>query len=407
MNSSKLKVATFLSEFACIAPVATLYFLDLGITLGQVVMAQVFYSLGALIAEIPTGVFADTFGRRLSIIIGHGISLLCVLGFLIVPGAGFLYTINLFQGVAAGFLSGSTEALLFESERSNASGPNEFLPSIASLISYGTLGFVLAAALSTLLVSHFGASAYFWLIVITAAAQTGSFLISFGLREYRVVTSPRNLSKAMYESITTLKSGMGEVYGSYVVFYIAIAAVITNCGEYFLREMFQPLFARVSIPSSYFGLVLCAGAILNFFIVRNSFKVERYSTLPKFLFTLYALISVGYFVLSTSSNHIVLIATAVILFGLFNAEKPLVSEYVNTHLPDSVRATSLSIVSLAAALGTILSRISLSFVLDSSGVVAGFLAQGTLLLLGASVAFLAMLRCNCVRRVIECPIGSI
>jgi MFS family permease len=398
MNSILLKAGSFFSEFACIAPVVTLYLLDLGITLSQVLMAQVFYSLGVVIAEIPTGVFADTFGRRRSIIVGHGISLLCIIGFLIIPGAGFLYALTFLQGVGGGFLSGSAEALLFESGRSTEIDAASYSKSLASLLSYGTLGFVLATAISGIVISLAVSDVYYWLIGITAASQALSFVLSFGLKESVTTSSPQRMYARMRDSFKTLKSGIYAVYCSATATYLALCALLTNCGEYFLREMYQPLFAKASIPSTSFGLVLSIGALLNFFILRNSFKLERYLTLPQMLFALYAIIAGGYFILSYSSSQSLLIAVAIGIFGLLNTEKPIVSEYVNTHISDAIRATALSTVSLAGSLGTIFSRITLSFILDSSGLIAGFIAQGAMLLVGACVVFWAMSQCDCIRR---------
>jgi len=46
--------------------VNTLFLLDAGLGIGEVFAANAFFSMGMVLFEIPTGVVADTLGRRVS-----------------------------------------------------------------------------------------------------------------------------------------------------------------------------------------------------------------------------------------------------------------------------------------------------------------------------------------------------
>ena len=65
-------VLTLLSTFASsfIWGINTLFLLDAGLTITQAFVANAFFTAGQVVFEIPTGVVADTRGRRTSFLLG-------------------------------------------------------------------------------------------------------------------------------------------------------------------------------------------------------------------------------------------------------------------------------------------------------------------------------------------------
>ena len=62
--------------------VNTLFLLDAGLSIGEVFIANALFSVGIVVFEIPTGVVADTLGRRLSFLISAatlGVTTVCYL----------------------------------------------------------------------------------------------------------------------------------------------------------------------------------------------------------------------------------------------------------------------------------------------------------------------------------------
>lgn len=316
---------------------------------------------------------------------------------LVLPGASFLYAINILRGLAGAFLSGSYEAMLYESVHVEKTPVLFYSQTYASVLALATLGFVTAALVCTTMTAQYGAASYQGLIFVTALLQFLSFVIAMTLKdgsnnhEVGAVT-------AVTKPFALLREGLAVVYSNHTVFYLALAALLTVNGEYFLREMYQPLFEGAWIPLASLGVVLAVGSVLNLTFMRYSYILERYFKLPTLLFVLYVATAFGYLVLSISGDRIVLVGTTILLFGVFNIDRPLRSDYVNEHLSNSVRATALSAVSLASSLGTITVRVILSAILNGMGLRAGFMVQGALLLLGAVITLWSMVRCGCIRR---------
>jgi MFS family permease len=65
-------VLTLLSTFASsfIWGINTLFLLDAGLSITQAFWANAFFTLGQVMFEVPTGVVADTLGRRISYLLG-------------------------------------------------------------------------------------------------------------------------------------------------------------------------------------------------------------------------------------------------------------------------------------------------------------------------------------------------
>src|ERR671920_2504777 len=63
--------------------VNTLFLLDAGLSNAEAFAANAFFSLGQVIFEVPTGVVADTRGRRFSFMLGAGTLLVSTLLYLL------------------------------------------------------------------------------------------------------------------------------------------------------------------------------------------------------------------------------------------------------------------------------------------------------------------------------------
>src|SRR6266542_4533750 len=63
--------------------VNTLFLLDAGLDNAEAFAANAFFALGQVIFEVPTGVVADTRGRRFSYLLGAGTLLLSTLLYLV------------------------------------------------------------------------------------------------------------------------------------------------------------------------------------------------------------------------------------------------------------------------------------------------------------------------------------
>lgn len=94
-------------------PIVVLYFS----THYSLQLLGVYFSVQALVSilgEIPTGIFADKFGRKLSITLGYILRSLGVVMVIFGLSPAGIVIAGILRGIGAAFLSGATEALIYE-----------------------------------------------------------------------------------------------------------------------------------------------------------------------------------------------------------------------------------------------------------------------------------------------------
>ena len=109
-------LSTFASSF--IWGVNTLFLLDAGLSITQAFAANAFFTLGQVIFEVPTGVVADTIGRRFSYLLGSATLLVSTALYLVlweVQGPFWAWAaVSMLLGLGFTFFSGATEAWLVD-----------------------------------------------------------------------------------------------------------------------------------------------------------------------------------------------------------------------------------------------------------------------------------------------------
>src|SRR5712691_3916039 len=96
----------------------TLFLLDAGLSNTEAFAANAFFTLGQVLFEVPTGVVADTNGRRFSFLLGAGTLLVSTLLYVVMwqvraPLWGWAVASALL-GLGFTFFSGATEAWLVD-----------------------------------------------------------------------------------------------------------------------------------------------------------------------------------------------------------------------------------------------------------------------------------------------------
>src|SRR5436305_2143751 len=109
-------LSTFASSF--IWGINTLFLLDAGLTIVQAFTANAFFTAGEVLFEIPTGIVADTRGRRTSFLLGTATLFVTTLFYLWLwktHGPFWAWAVvSMLLGLGFTFFSGATEAWLVD-----------------------------------------------------------------------------------------------------------------------------------------------------------------------------------------------------------------------------------------------------------------------------------------------------
>src|SRR5688572_9978151 len=113
-RSYYLIAATYTLSASLIWGVNTLFLLDAGLNIFEVFIANAAFTAGMVIFEVPTGVLADTRGRRLSFLLSVVVLLVSTLGYVgtaaIGGGLALFCLVSVAMGLGFTLYSGAVEA---------------------------------------------------------------------------------------------------------------------------------------------------------------------------------------------------------------------------------------------------------------------------------------------------------
>ena len=380
-------------------PIYTLFLLDHEISMSLIVFAAMFYSLGQFLFEVPTGIFADVFGQRLSLVIGFFIEALGLFLILIFPTPFGLCLSYLLGGIGGAFLSGTEEAILFE----NVAQTKRSYPAVyANYLNSQTIGMVAATIIGGGFFALFGISASMPLIFTTALALVFCALMATRLREPHRASADTKKEGSRY--IRVLFEGFAIIRNDKLLKTIMIVSMLIIPGEYFLYSVYQPIFAESNVSGLWFGLAISVGMLLNVGLTALLGRLEKHLTLERILGLVTLLCGVFYFILSVSQTAFLVVCAVIGILALVEVYRPVVSDYVNERIPSERRVTVLSSISFAQRVSSSGLRLLLTGAIVLLGTRGGIAMNGFYLLFGGLISWWLLVRCGCTHRLHRHPV---
>lgn len=326
----------------------------------QMVLVGTVLELSVLLLEVPTGVVADVYSRRLSVIMGY---VLMGLGFIVegtFPSFAGVLLAQVIWGSGATFLSGASEAWIAD-EVSHANQGSE--ASLGQVYLRGNqvaqLGALVGIGLSVAL-----ASLTLSLPIVLGGALfvvLGLFLFLFMPEEGFTPTpaAERNSWRSMRE---TLQAGVGLVRLRPVLITILVISAIVGVNSesfdrlwtpHLLENFTFPLVGQLE-PVAWFGIISAVGMLLTIGaseIARRYVDTDSHQAVVKAMLGITGLFIVGMIFFALTTSFALAIVTLWIIDALRSTLGPLYMAWVNQHVESRVRATVLSISSQANALG--------------------------------------------------------
>ncbi|MFA6505082.1 MAG: MFS transporter [Treponemataceae bacterium] len=378
-NLRILYVFNFLKSVQFFGAVAVPFFRDwAGLDYARMFTLEAFFVFSVFVLEIPTGVVADRYGRKWSLVFGGVFAAAAFVLF------GFSRTFPVFLAAeflcAIGFslFSGADKALLYDTLKAHGKEA-EGARRLSTFGAMETAGIVLGFPAGSLLA---GSSLFAypdglrWAFVATGAV----FLLSAAAALF-LVEPEREKPRGSF-----LRSGMDGVcfiFGrermrSFTLNYILISAT-----TFFVYWFYQPLVAEAGFPVSANGFV---GAGMNVFaalLLLNAARIEKAFPLRRLLFLSSLVPGLLYLALFLNRSAVVAFPAVFVIIGLKHLRAPFLSDLMNAEIESSGRATVLSGVSM-------LERAVIMLFYPLVGMLADKSLSWTFLLLGASTIFFAL-----------------
>ncbi|MEM7274547.1 MAG: MFS transporter [Actinomycetota bacterium] len=366
--------------------VNTLFLLDAGLTIGEVFVANALYSVGMVAFEIPTGVVADTLGRRVSYLASVAILAATTLLYLWAAQAGasvvVFGAVSIGMGLGFTFYSGALEAWLVDALAAAGDGVDAGLDGIfargnqvsgaamfAGTIAGGFLGqldlavpFLVRAALLAVL---------FFL--------AGSLMVERGFEPKALHL--REIPTAMAEVARVgITNGWNHPGLRRLMIAAAIRSAFFGWAFYASQPYLLELLARdavwvVGLVTAGMSLAMIVG---NQLVATFSRACGRRSTM---LIAGSAVGAVAGASIGLTDSFVVAVAGLLIVAGSMGVIMPVRQAYLHAVTSSDHRATVVSFDAMIASIGGVGGQVGLGRVSERSSFETGYLVGGAFTLL--------------------------
>ena len=372
----------------------TLFLLDAGLSNAEAFAANAFFALGQVIFEVPTGVVADTRGRRFSFLLGAFTLLVSTLLYLFMwtaeaPFVGWAVA-SVLLGLGFTFFSGATEAWLVDAL--NASGYRGNLESVFGRAQAVAGGAMLAGSVGGGFIAQ---ATNLGVPYVVRAAMLGVTLAVAWWFMHDVGFTPQRGASPVGAVRSVVAGAVNGGLRNAPVRWLMLAAPFTvGVGFYAFYAMQPYLLELFGDPNAYgiaglaAAMVAAAQMVGGFAVpwVRRLFTRRTYALILSAVVGAVALALIG--LTSSFVLALLLLAGWCLLAAI---EEPMRRAFINPLIPSGQRATVLSFDSLMGSTGGIVLQPALGRSADLFGYGPSYVISGAISALAVPFAVLARL----------------
>jgi DHA3 family tetracycline resistance protein-like MFS transporter len=320
----------------------------------QLVLVGTTLETTVFLFELPTGVVADVYSRRLSVIIGFFV---IGLGFLIEGSFPVFAAVLLAQvvwGFGWTFISGARSAWITDEV-----GPDNVTPVLLRATQFHQLGVVLGIPISVAL----GSLRLNLPILVggTLSILIGVFLALF-MPEEGFERTPSEERETWRSMTRTLRSGVGLVRARPVLtMFFIIGAFIGLSSEGYDRLWTPHILQSFSFPAlgglsaeTWFGIMRLGSIVLTLAateVARRRLETTRTEDTARLLQAIYGAMVAGILLLAMTDNILLAILAYWTVGTMRSTAAPVSEAWINQHIDSKVRATVLSMTGQVDAVG--------------------------------------------------------
>lgn len=354
-----------------------------GLNALQLILVGTAVEAAAFAFEIPTGVVADIYSRRLSVVIGLALTGIAFILEGSIPIFGSILAAQVVWGLGITFRSGATTAWLADEIGAQRLPHALMRGSQASLVG-GLVGAALSVALSSLdrsLPLVVGGSMFLGLAVFSALAMTEHGFQRLPTRERETF---RTMARTLQQAFHVIRGRRVLILVVMVPFLFGAASEVPDrlSTPFLLQTITMPPLGPLD-PVAWFGLnsYVWLGLGLGLLeVVRRTVNTSNDRSVARALLALQALHLGSLVAFGLASGFPLAMAMLWARGPLRGASGPLLSAWRNRFVPSRVRATVLSFGGQMDAVGQMLGGPLLGALALGLSMRAGFVASAVVLL---------------------------
>ena len=376
--------------------VNTLFLLDAGLDIFEVFVANSAFTVGTILFEIPTGVVADTAGRRRSFLLSAVTLMIGTLAYVAISltdGGLVLFSVASFVlGIGFCFYSGAVEAWLVDALRATG-----YEGQLDAIFARGAMVSGAAMLIGSVGGGLLGVIDLAWPYVVRAGLLGAAFIVGLKLmhdigftpRATTLVELPDELRNVLRASLTF---GWNRRSLRLLMFVSVFQSAFMMWGFYAWQPYFLELIGRDAVwmsgvVSALIALATMAGNGVVEYVAR--FCGKRTTLLIASTVAL-AAGAIGVGVVDSFWPAVALLLVSIAAMGV---AAPVQQAYVHEVVPSTERATVVSFISMVGSAGGIGGPLGLGYLSRVQSVATGYVVGGlTSLLALPSLVLLRRLR---------------
>ncbi|MDD5192381.1 MAG: MFS transporter [Candidatus Nanoarchaeia archaeon] len=341
----------FLASLLYLAPAfLTIYFLNIGFSLFQIGLIAAASGLAILVFEIPTGAFADLYGRKMSVLLGYFIEGVCMLSLFFIKDFYWVVLIFGLWGFGATFSSGSKDAWIVDMiNKKNKKFIHGFFNKMQVFINLGSF---FSGLLGVVIVKYFGIS-IIW--PISAACYLASAVL-LALFAKEIYTTRRIKVRDSFINLKTqTKKSLNYSYQHHVLFYLFIALVIFVFASQLQANIsWVPLLKDLGMKDYQFGYLWSAMTLIVAISPIVGIKFLKKGKERNFIVLTIILGAVINLFILFAFNLLLAIPILLLSLFFFFSKNPAAEVYFHRFIPSKLRATVGSVRSMIGALASVI-----------------------------------------------------
>ena len=386
----------FLKNLRLFEPFLMLFFLEKGLSYFEIGILYSIREMTVNIIEIPTGLLADAFGRRRTMVLSFMSYIASFVIFNFSSYFPFLVIAMVCFSFGEAFRSGTHKAMIFEYLKING-WSDQKVHYYGNTRAFSQVGSACSAVIAAFIVFYTGNLQLVFLYSI----------IPFILDLLLIISYPRELEGAKTALVMAeVSASVKQVFLNFLkaardpVFIKILANISIPKGFHkSVKDYLQPVIIvftlsfpffteiekdkRISVMIGFFYTVIY---LLNSLASKKSGsiaeKLNSFSSLLNITFIAFFAVGIAIGIAYNANIPIISIAGFIVIFMLENLRRPVGVSYISTKIEDHIMATVLSANSQLSAITASIIALAIGFIADRIGIGYAIASVSGILLIG-------------------------
>lgn len=362
-NITKLTLAKFFRSLAFGLPIVALFLQMKGLSLSQISWLESIVVISIVLFEIPTGILADKFGRKWSIVASSLLGLFAWIPWFIADSFIVFSLHYIMIGIAIALVSGADQAFIYDDLKDKEKGQR--MQKIFGMYdSAGTISGLVAGLVVAFLLKEHTLDNFYFLFYLTVAAQVLALLFRLMLKEPKRTGEGRDIEDKPEKALVLFKDGLGLISSSKQIKRLLLLYLFCFPFASLLMYLFQPYFQQSRVDTIWFGLAFATSSLLAGLLKIYAYKVVEWLGVKAGVLVLTLLPALMWGFMAITYNPILAVILFILNDGFGNMRDPIFTDYFNRHIQSYNRATVLSTISFCLSLYLVIMQPILGYLAD-------------------------------------------